>query len=86
MVEFKEIKKNFVVFSDNEKNCFYFSYQTLIAFEVESNLFVIENLWGFTTGKHLNMISDKKKRLKKDIFLKKYQELFNVKLDSEKYI
>ncbi len=34
----------------------YFSYRTVIAFEDNCNLKVIENLWGPTTGKHLNAI------------------------------
>ncbi len=34
----------------------YFSYQTVIAFEDNCNLRVIENLWGPTIGKHLNAI------------------------------
>lgn len=34
----------------------YFSYQTVVAFEDNMGLKVTENLWGPTTGKHLNAI------------------------------
>ena len=40
---------------------FYFSYQTLIAVETNERLVMRENVWGPTTGKHLNAISDNKK-------------------------
>jgi hypothetical protein len=54
----------------------YFSYKTVIAFEDGHNdCQVSENLWGPTTGKHLNWIDggDKKSRLKRD----KFEELLN---------
>lgn len=34
----------------------YFSYETLIAIEVDNFRTVHENIWGTTTGKHLNAI------------------------------
>lgn len=45
----------------------WFSYNTIVAFQEPGKLpRVCENLWGSTTGKHLNSIdgSDKKSRLK----------------------
>jgi hypothetical protein len=42
---------------------FYFSYQTCVAFNApDTGLVVSENKWSVTTGKHLNWISDDKKR------------------------
>ena len=56
---------------------FYFSYKTIIAFKVSGGLYIRENEWGPTTGKHLNAISDNKKiRMKGDDF-----ESFLSKLD-----
>lgn len=57
----------------------YFSYNTLIAFrgfidEEKHGLFITKNIWGITTGKHLNFInSDKTRRIDYDTFIK----LFN---------
>jgi len=39
----------------------YFSYKTAIAFRINGRLVVRENVWGVTTGKHLNLIDDGKK-------------------------
>ena len=42
----------------------YYSYRTLIAFTHNHKLYICENIWGSTTGKHLNFINrDKKIRL-----------------------
>ena len=35
----------------------YFSYAVCIAFRVDGRLYMSENVWSRTTGKHLNMIS-----------------------------
>lgn len=35
----------------------HFSYRTIIAFEIEGRLYISENRWGTTTGKHLNYLS-----------------------------
>lgn len=40
----------------------YFSYCTLIAFRHHDKLFVRENQWGPTTGKHLNAIDGGRKQ------------------------
>ncbi len=52
-------------FSDGAGNMFWFSYQTLVAFNVGNGKIVHSNDWGPTTGKHLNWIDggDKKRRL-----------------------
>lgn len=49
---------------------FYYSYETIVAFATpETGLVCSENVWGTTTGKHLNWIqSDKKKRIKNGTF------------------
>lgn len=67
-----------LAFIDSKGNTFYFSYETLVAFETKyDELFVRENVWGPTTGKHLNWIDggNKKARLSKEDFEKKYNEL-----------
>ena len=43
-----------------ESNKFFFSYETLIAFVIDGEFHIIKNLWGTTTGKHLNWIDDDK--------------------------
>ena len=59
----------------------YFSYSTLVAFrgyvnEKQYGLFVCKNIWGTTTGKHLNFIDGgaKTSRLDSDTFEKLYQK------------
>ncbi len=61
----------------------YYSYRTLIAFTHNNELFICENIWGSTTGKHLNFIDrDKKRRLKSEEFESKFDQLHNsVKLE-----
>ena len=41
-------------------NRVYYSYSTIIAFRVDSHLYISENIWGTTTGKHLNYINSAK--------------------------
>jgi len=54
----------------------YFSYKTPVAFETPGNLVVSENVWGCTTGKHLNWICcDKSKRLDRNEFEKQLAEV-----------
>lgn len=58
----------------------YFSYDTIVAFRgfIDNDnygLFVAKNIWGATTGKHLNMIySNKSKRLDYNVFEKLYNK------------
>lgn len=54
----------------------YFSYQTVIAFKVFGNLYISENKWGSTTGKHLNSInSDKNIRISHSELMQKLNNL-----------
>lgn len=55
----------------------YFSYKTCIAFENGRGLKVSENVWGPTTGKHLNWLDsgNKKKRLPRAQFEQELAEL-----------
>ena len=47
----------------------WYSYQTVVAFQIEGcDRVVSENLWGNTTGKHLNWISSKKDRVPRQRF------------------
>lgn len=57
-------------FTDNEGQQFYFSYSTLVAFRCDKGLFVRQNDWGPTTGKHLNWIDggNKKQRVNEETF------------------
>ena len=42
---------------------FWYSYKTLVAFKSPNNPFVVHsNIWGPTTGKHLNMIDGGRKK------------------------
>lgn len=58
-----KIKPNAHAFKDEKGNVFYYSYQTLIAFRPVKGLFAgvavcRENVWGNTTGKHLNWVTN----------------------------
>ena len=70
-------------FRDVNGNRFWFSYDTLVAFTSGSLKFVSENVWGPTTGKHLNWIDNgnKSSRLTRDKFVQAYEDCFNKKLD-----
>lgn len=49
---------------------FWFSYETIVAFQDGQGLVVSENIWSVTTGKHLNMIEPEKgRRVPHDDFL-----------------
>ena len=68
---------NALVFTDVNRIEYYFSYNTLVAFKhPSSDLVIRENIWGNTTGKHLNWIDDdKSKRVDTETFFEKLQEL-----------
>lgn len=55
----------------------YFSYQTVVAFHSNKGRRVCENVWGTTTGKHLNWIDggNKKSRLPSDQFDAELQQV-----------
>ena len=62
---------------------FYFSYRTIIAFKIDGKLFIRENDWAQTTGKHLNAIDcDKSIRIKGEEFEKLLGEM-HVKICGE---
>ena len=69
-----------LAFTDKFNNTYYFSYDTLVAFTGNDGLVIRENVWGNTTGKHLNWIDNgnKKERLTPEDFEKKYIECFGV--------
>lgn len=54
----------------------WYSYQTVVAFRAAGGLRVCENIYGVTTGKHLNWIDqgDKKARLPRAEFEQDLQE------------
>ena len=63
------------VFTD--KMTLWFSYQTLIAFSINGDKVVCENVWTATTGKHLNMVDggNKASRVKHKEFLRLYNDM-----------
>ena len=66
-----ETGSNHARFIDHEGRSFWFSYKTLVALNVPGKGKVVsENLWGPTTGKHLNAIDrgDKASRLPRAAF------------------
>ena len=62
-------------------SCFWFSYETCIAFYHKGYHTFSENVWSRTTGKHLNMISEKADRVPHDEFSRRLsaQAVFNLK-------
>ena len=64
----------------------YFSYDTCVAFrgyinENEYGLFVCKNVWGTTTGKHLNWIDGgSEKRRKERLSEKEFEKKFRLAL------
>jgi len=54
----------------------WFSYQTCVAFRTSSLFAICENVWGCTTGKHLNAIDpDKGKRMSAEGFKRALSDL-----------
>ena len=63
MIKLKQISSNFTRVYTGSLTI-WFSYETPIAFQSFGQIFIRENDWGPTTGKHLNYINtDKKRRL-----------------------
>lgn len=58
----------------------WFSYNTIIGFQLNGRRVVRENLWGPTTGRHLNWIDDgdKEKRVSGDEFDRRLAEAYVV--------
>lgn len=61
---------------ETENITLYYSYDTIVAFRSpETGLVVSKNVWGTTTGKHLNWIDDNKDiRLSRAEFIQKLNE------------
>lgn len=55
----------------------YFSYETIVGFANANGVVVSENLWGPTTGKHLNRIGDKSDRVSREIFDAKLEQVLS---------
>ena len=55
----------------------WYSYQTIIAFTFRGERYVTQNIWGSTTGKHLNMIDggNRNERLDRNTFITKLDEV-----------
>ena len=65
-----------MAFRDNFGNSYFFSYDTLVAFTDDNGLCIRENVWGTTTGKHLNWIDrDKSIRVDSKTFEDRLQRL-----------
>jgi len=67
-----------LVFRTHE-GVFWFSYQTLVAFQAANHMRVVrQNDWGPTTGKHLNWIDggDHASRVPSDEFERRYHTAF----------
>lgn len=63
----------------------WFSYETIVAFRTpQTGLVVCENVWGMTTGKHLNWIDDDKSiRVPREEFLDKLNNIvLNVEIQN----
>ena len=71
-VEFKSVGQQLKLF---------FSYETIIAFEINNRQFVCENVWSKATAMHLNKIEPNKKcRIPRKDFLKKLAKIeFHIK-------
>jgi hypothetical protein len=66
-------------FTDDRGNQYWFSYQTLVAFESRMGRRIVrQNDWGPTTGKHLNAIDggNKKARISGEAFERMFQAEF----------
>ena len=62
--------------SNGQQIRLYFSYTTVIGFELNYRRYVCENHWGRTTAKHLAALEpDHKKRIPKDEFEKKLEQI-----------
>lgn len=62
----------------------YFSYETIVAFRTpKTGMVASENVWGNTTGKHLNWISDKSQRIPRQDFLDMVEKFsFNINIEN----
>lgn len=76
------LRPNLTKIELNDEIGVWFSYETPIAFRVDDKVFISENVWSNTTGKHLNYIDGGAKtgRLKNLDFQKKITEIFSLSL------
>jgi len=72
------LKPNLTKIELNDKIGVWFSYETPIAFRVDDTVYISENIWSQTTGKHLNFIDGGAKagRLNHADFQKRITEIF----------
>ena len=71
-------KANSMTMKDEYGNQFWFSYETLVAFQIRGEFHIVQNYWGNTTGKHLNWIDDRKYiRETREEFEDNYDRLMN---------
>ena len=75
MILLRELGPNFRVLEVNQDLKIWFSYETPIAFRLGREYRVSENLWGSTTGKHLNQLQDKSHRISRQEFLEQLAEV-----------
>jgi hypothetical protein len=74
MVKIQQIMPNMTLV-DIGTLSLYFSYKTVIAFSSPNGLRIRTNVWGPTTGKHLNYLSaDKTRRIEGSAFEKELAE------------
>ena len=67
---------NSLMFEDEKGNRFWYSYETLVAFMINGEFHIMKNIWGTTTGKHLNWINnDKSIREDEETFNNNYHRL-----------
>ena len=68
---------NLVVVYFDDNLTLWFSYNTLVAFRVNSEKIVRQNVWGNISGKHLNYIDNHEQdsRVTEEEFIKKWEEL-----------
>ena len=72
---------NSMAFEDPKGNVFYYSYRTLIGFysATMKKSYFLNNMWGPTTGKHMNQLSRKEDRLDQSAFLAMQELAFGEK-------
>lgn len=63
-------------FEDEYGDRYWFSYNTLVAFQIRGEFHIVRNYWGTCTGKHLNWIdADKSIREDQETFNANYERL-----------
>lgn len=69
-MKINKLASNLISGIDSYGNTYWYSYETMIAFQGKGQkLLICENTWSQTTGKHLNMIDpDKSIRVSREFF------------------